>query len=106
MAAQLAGLPAPALVVLDGETELTTVTQQLWPTTPIQPTPHWARHLSDQLGELLRDTIRHEQTTDEAQATWDAFARHADLDVTMRIYAHTNLDTMREALDKIDWCAE
>jgi hypothetical protein len=36
MAAQLAGLPAPALVVLDGETELTTLTQQLWPQTPIQ----------------------------------------------------------------------
>jgi hypothetical protein len=24
----------------------------------------------------------------------------------MRIYAHTSLDTMREALDKIDWSAE
>ena len=35
-----------------------------------------------------------------------AIARHADLDVTMKIYAHTNLDTMREALDKIDWDAE
>jgi len=35
-----------------------------------------------------------------------AIARHADLDVTMRIYAHTNLDTMREALDKIEWDAE
>jgi integrase len=35
-----------------------------------------------------------------------AIARHADLDVTMRIYAHTNLDTMREALDKIDWDTE
>ncbi|HEX5349236.1 MAG TPA: site-specific integrase [Pseudonocardiaceae bacterium] len=35
-----------------------------------------------------------------------AIARHADLDVTMRIYAHTNLDTMREALNKIDWDAE
>jgi integrase len=35
-----------------------------------------------------------------------AIARHADLDVTMRIYAHTNLDTMRQALDKIDWDAE
>ncbi len=32
-----------------------------------------------------------------------AIARHADLDVTMKIYAHTNLDTMREAVDKIDW---
>jgi GntR family transcriptional regulator len=32
-----------------------------------------------------------------------AIARHADIDVTMSIYAHTNLDAMREALDKIDW---
>ncbi|HYZ08761.1 MAG TPA: site-specific integrase [Pseudonocardiaceae bacterium] len=32
-----------------------------------------------------------------------AVARHADLDVTMSIYAHTNLDQMREALDKIEW---
>ena len=32
-----------------------------------------------------------------------AIARHADLDVTLSIYAHTNLDAMREALDKIDW---
>jgi len=34
-----------------------------------------------------------------------AIAQHADLDVTMRIYAHTNLDSMREAVDKIDWGA-
>jgi integrase len=34
-----------------------------------------------------------------------AIARHADLDVTMRIYAHTNLDSMREAVDRIDWGA-
>jgi len=25
------------------------------------------------------------------------------VDITMSIYAHTNLDAMREALDKIDW---
>ncbi|HKR52177.1 MAG TPA: hypothetical protein VJT72_21880 [Pseudonocardiaceae bacterium] len=35
-AAQLIGLPAPALAMLDGETELTSLAQQLWPTTPIQ----------------------------------------------------------------------
>ena len=35
-----------------------------------------------------------------------AIARHADLDVTMRIYAHTKLDTMRQVLDKINWGAE
>jgi integrase len=32
-----------------------------------------------------------------------AIARHADLDVTLSIYAHTNLDAMREALDRIEW---
>lgn len=32
-----------------------------------------------------------------------AIARHADLDVTLAIYAHPNLDAMSEALDKIDW---
>ena len=32
-----------------------------------------------------------------------AIARHADLDVTLSIYAHTNLDAMREALDKVEW---
>lgn len=32
-----------------------------------------------------------------------AIARHADIDVTMTIYAHTNLDEMRQALDAIEW---
>jgi integrase len=32
-----------------------------------------------------------------------AVDRHVDLDVTLGIYAHTNLDAMREALDRIDW---
>jgi integrase len=35
-----------------------------------------------------------------------AIARHANLEITMKVYAHTNLDTMREALDKIDWDAK
>ncbi|MGH3972580.1 MAG: hypothetical protein ACRDS9_04550, partial [Pseudonocardiaceae bacterium] len=30
-------------------------------------------------------------------------ARHADLDVTLGIYAHTDLDAMRETLDSIEW---
>jgi hypothetical protein len=98
MAAQLAGLPAPALVVLDGEPEITGLAQQLWSTTPIQRcwrhlphglrkafyaddaanrhvNPHWARHVSEQLGELLRDSIRHEQSTGQALAAWDAFTQ-------------------------------
>jgi hypothetical protein len=96
LSAQLAGLPAPALVVLDGEAEITTLAQNLWPQTPIQRcwwhlppglrkafyaddaanrhvNPRWARHMSEQLGELLRDTIRHEQSTTEALGSWDAF---------------------------------
>lgn len=32
-----------------------------------------------------------------------AIARHADLDVTLGIYAHTDLDAMRKALDSVDW---
>jgi integrase len=32
-----------------------------------------------------------------------AIARHAHIDVTMAIYAHTNLDAMRQALDAIEW---
>jgi len=27
--------------------------------------PHWARHMSDQLGELLRDATRHEQPSNK-----------------------------------------
>lgn len=32
-----------------------------------------------------------------------AIARHADVDITLSIYAHTNLDAMREAVDSIEW---
>jgi excisionase family DNA binding protein len=31
-----------------------------------------------------------------------AIAGHADVDVTMRIYAHANLDAMRDAMDRLD----
>ena len=32
-----------------------------------------------------------------------AIAQHAHVDITMAIYAHTNLDAMRQALDAIEW---
>ncbi|MEK6466533.1 tyrosine-type recombinase/integrase [Pseudonocardia alni] len=32
-----------------------------------------------------------------------AIARHAGIDVTTAIYAHTNMDEMRQALDAIEW---
>jgi hypothetical protein len=47
----------------------------------------------DQLGELLRDTIRHEQTTQEALATWDAFTQAIPDKLTS---AHAYLATARE----------
>jgi hypothetical protein len=30
-------------------------------------------------------------------------AQHADLDVTLGVYAHIDLDAMRQALDSIEW---
>ena len=31
-----------------------------------------------------------------------AIARHADVKITLKIYAHANLNAMRQALDKVD----
>ncbi|WP_240942519.1 hypothetical protein [Planosporangium thailandense] len=31
-----------------------------------------------------------------------AIARHADVDITLKIYAHTNLDARREGLKRLD----
>jgi hypothetical protein len=31
-----------------------------------------------------------------------AIARHAHVDITLKIYAHANLDAMREALKRLD----
>ena len=31
-----------------------------------------------------------------------AIARHAHVDITLKIYAHTNLDVMREAVKRLD----
>lgn len=96
MGAQLQGLPAPALVVVDGETAITVLAQRLWPDAPIQRcwwhlphglrkafyaddaanrhvNPNWARARARELAELLREQIRHEHTTEAALADWDAF---------------------------------
>jgi integrase len=32
-----------------------------------------------------------------------AIARHADVEITLAIYAHTNMDDMRAALDNVEW---
>jgi len=34
--------------------------------------------------------------------TVQALARHADVDITMKIYAHNNLDAMRQAARRLD----
>jgi hypothetical protein len=51
MTAQLEGLPAPALVVLDGESEITDLTHRLSPTTPTHRCwwhlPHGLRKAGD-----------------------------------------------------------
>ena len=39
----------------------------------------------------------------DAAALVQAIARHAHVDITMAIYAHTNLDALRQALDAIEW---
>ena len=80
--------------------------------TPIEPrnlNTHWegVRCLAGLPGVRLHD-LRHTVVSlllelGTPPHVVQAIARHADLEVTMKIYAHTNLDTMREALDKIDW---
>jgi hypothetical protein len=49
--------------------------------------------MSDQLGELLRDTIRHELTTEQALANWDAFIQAIPDKLTS---AHAYLATARD----------
>ncbi len=96
MGAQLEGVAAPALVVVDGETAITVLAERLWPGVPVQRcwwhlphglrkafyaddaanrhvNPRWARDMSRELGELLREQIRHERSTEQALAAWDAF---------------------------------
>jgi integrase len=124
-------IPLPKItraVLLDHQTHQATVRDdagQLWTDhdlvfttsigTPIEPrslNTHWEgiRAQAGQPGVRLHD-LRHTVVSlllelGTPPHVVQAIARHADLDVTMRIYAHTNLDTMREALDKIDWDTE
>ena len=115
MGAQLERLPAPALVVVDGETAITVLAQRLWPTTPIQRcwwhlphglrkalyvddahnrhnNPNWARDRKNELAELLREQIRVEHTVEEALADWDAFTAKIPAALTA---AHAFLDAAR-----------
>jgi hypothetical protein len=96
LGAQLQGLKPPKLVVLDGEVSITTLAERLWPDVPIQRcwwhlphglrkalyaddaanrhvNPRWARDKATAFGELLREQIRHERSTDEALVAYDAF---------------------------------
>ncbi len=116
MGPQLEGINAPALVVVDGETVITTLAQRLWPQVPIQRcwwhlphglrkafyaddaanrhvNPRWARDRSTELGELLRDQIRHQRSTTEALAAYDAFTERIPTALTS---AHAYLHAARE----------
>ena len=115
MGAQLESLPAPVLVVVDGETAITVLAQRLWPTTPIQRcwwhlphglrkalyvddahnrhnNPHWACDRKNELAELLREQIRAEHTVEQALADWDAFTAKIPAALTA---AHAFLDAAR-----------
>jgi transposase-like protein len=115
MGAQLESLPAPALVVVDGETAITILAQRLWPTAPIQRcwwhlphglrkafyaddahnrhnNPNWARNRKNELAELLREQIRHEHTVEQALADWDTFTAKIPTALTA---AHAFLDAAR-----------
>jgi hypothetical protein len=115
MGAQLNTVAAPALVVVDGETEITVLAQRLWPGTPIQRcwwhlphglrkafyaddaanrhvNPAWARTRCERLAELLREQIRNEHTIAQALAAWDEFTATIPTALTS---ARTYLDTAR-----------
>lgn len=115
LGAQLEGVAAPALVVVDGEAEITALAQRLWPHTPIQRcwwhlphglrkafyaddaagrhvNPRWARDRASELGELLREAIRREQTTEQALAVFDAFTSRVPTSLTS---AHAYLAAAR-----------
>jgi hypothetical protein len=115
MGAQLQRVAAPALVVVDGETAITTLAERLWPDVPIQRcwwhlphglrkafyaddaanrhvNPRWARDRSSELGVLLREQIRHERSQAEALAAWDSFT--ARIPATL-LSAHAYLDGAR-----------
>ncbi len=111
----LEGLPAPALVVLDGEAAITTLVERLWPKVPIQRcwwhlphglrkafyvddannlhvNPRWATECARELGELLREQIRHEHTTEQALTDWDTFTTRIPATLSS---AHSYLDGAR-----------
>lgn len=115
LGAQLAGVAAPALVVVDGEASITTLVERLWPEVPIQRcwwhlphglrkafyaddaanrhvNPRWATDRSRELGELLREQIRHEHDQAQALAAYDAFAARVPATLTS---AHAYLSAAR-----------
>ncbi|WP_370325851.1 transposase [Euzebya sp.] len=95
MADRLAGVAAPELVVIDGEDAITTLSQRLWPDTPVQRCwwhlprglvkagyadpgrPHipWVRSMADILAGLPARALTEEWTRSDGDA---AFAEFTD----------------------------
>lgn len=93
---QLRSLAAPKVVVVDGEEAVTKVAQRLWPDVPQQrcwwhlprgfrwalyadhAPAGWANDARARLVELLRDSIRHEWSLNEALEHYDTFITTVD----------------------------
>lgn len=92
IADQLAGLPAPELVVVDGEYAITEMVRGLWPTVPIQRcwwhlprglrqalyfdgfTNPFVKQSVNEFAQLLRDTMALGLHPEEALDAYDGFA--------------------------------
>jgi hypothetical protein len=93
---QLRALTPPKVVVVDGEEAVTKIAERVWPHVPQQrcwwhlargfrwalyadhaPAP-WANDARAHLVDLLRDSIRHEHTIEEALERYDTFVDTVD----------------------------
>lgn len=94
MTGRLAGVEAPALVLVDGEEAITTVVARLWPTTTIQrcwwhlphglvkaaynetrpPHKAWARTMAGMLADLVEEAFADDWDQHHALAAFDDLA--------------------------------
>jgi hypothetical protein len=119
MAGQLAGLEAPAVVVVDGEPAITRLAEATWPDTPIQrcwwhlarvlrwalyadKAPHrWSRDKRGELTGLLRNVAREHLTHAQALARYDTFT------ATVRAEGHhAATELLTGARDQVFTCLQ
>lgn len=119
LAAQLAHVAPPKVVVVDGEEAVTKLATTLWPHVPQQrcwwhlgrglrwalyadhaPGP-WANDQRAELGDWLRHSIRHELTTEEALAGYDEFIHRLE-----RAGHHRALSLLEVARPQVFTCLD